>query len=154
MGLRSWLANRLIGMGRKVGRGAGRELKVELSDHTINLSMADPSEESLAWDDDHYRYGCMFYRDYSNPIKPTVRQHKDLDDPDVVEAEDGPEVVEDDVHTELISSPRYRAYMRQDLIDSLLTPRTQWRLIAFAVIALGIVMTANLIATLSAAGLF
>jgi len=129
--------------------------------------MVVPQTDTVAWDADHFKYGCVFAEGYANPIKPIVDYNEDLEEPDTIElaedadkrqaaadggGEEGGEVVEAN-HVELISSPRYRDYMRQDLISQLLNPREQWKLIAYGVIALAILMVLNVALSAAAAGL-
>lgn len=154
MTLRTKIANWGIGFFRKLGRKPGEsELAVELSDHSINVRMVETDTEQRAWDDNLYRYGNVFIDGYANPIKPSVEYNEELEDPDTVDVEEG-SAEDSDSHVELISSPRYRDYMRQDLIGQLLNPREQWRIIAYAVIGLALIMAINLVVTLSAAGVF
>lgn len=132
-------------------------MAVTVSDHSIDVRMVDPSDESLAWDGSMYRYGNLFIDGYANPIKPRVEAHKDLAQEDTAHIEEGgddSETDSDDSHTKLISSKRYAQFMRQDLMESILNPREQWRLIAYAVIALAVLMLANVFISLSAAGVF
>lgn len=142
--LRAWLANKFIGFGRKMGRGDGREIMVDLSEHSIHVQMADPDDENLAWDDSLYKYGNVFLEGYANPIKPTVERHDTLDKPDRAELDAGDEsgaqddsADADDGHVKLISSARFGEFMRQQLIESLLNPREQWRLLMYGIIAVG-----------------
>lgn len=121
--------------------------------------MEHPNKTTRAWDPNLFRYGQMYRSGYANPIKPVVNHNPELENPDTIAA-DGGTVTVDDVdeddnkHVELISSTRYREYMRQDLISQLLNPREQWRKVVWAVIALAIIMGMNFMATLSAAGVF
>ena len=57
-------------------------------------------------------------------------------------------------HLNLISSGRYREYMRQDLISQLLTPESRWNLIVWAMIGLGVLQFLAIIVTLYATGSF
>lgn len=156
MTVKTYIGNALIGLGRKIGRSEGQsELAVTISDHSIDAHMVETSKENLAWDDNLYRHGNVFVKGYANPVKPVVNHNKELENPDTVELEEGDGDTDsdvDDTHVELISSPRYRDYMRQDLISQLLNPREQWRLIAYAIIAVGFILVINLVVTLSAAG--
>ena len=165
MSLRTKIANTLIGTGRSIGRSEGKsELAVVVSDHSITARMVDVDESKLAWDSDMYRYGNLYVEGYANPVKPTVETHTDLEEPDTASidtsdvADEQPDEADTDYtdspHVSLISSPRYREYMRNDLISQLLNPRQQWRLIAYGIIALAIVMVINVVITLSAAGVF
>jgi hypothetical protein len=165
MSIRTKIANVLIGTGRSLGRSEGKsELAVVVSDHSITARMVDVDESKLAWDDDMYRYGNLYIEGYANPVKPTVKTHTELEEPDTASIEDSDASDQqhdadgtddaDSPHVSLISSPRYREYMRNDLISQLLNPRQQWRLIAYGIIALAIVMVINVVITLSAAGVF
>jgi len=160
MGVRSYLGNKFIGFGRKLGRGAGYELAVEVSDHDITARMERPDKTERAWDEDLYKRGNMFVAGYANPIKPSVDYNRDLEDPDTVDVVEGDtdadsdgedDTTEEDV--QLIASPRYREYMQQDLISQILNPREQWRLLAYGIIALGILTMFNIALSLSASGL-
>lgn len=164
MGVRSWLSNWMIGAGRKLGRGAGLELAVELSDHSIKASMVNPDSDEYAWDPDHYKYGNVFHADYANPLKVVVNTEKSLEDPDTAGLEESDpeqssgesEDADDDgvQHAKLITSDRFAAYMRQDLISQLLNPREQWRLLAYGIIALGVLQFFGIIITLWTTGAF
>lgn len=152
MGVRSYLANWLIRRGRGLGRSAGYELAVELSDHSIKTTMVDPSDDDLAWDDGLYKHGGVFHEDYANPLKIRVNERKNLEDPDEVELEEGDEEADGDVHTEVISSKRYAGYMRQHLIEQLLTPRSQWKLAVLGIIGLGLLQLLTIILMLFVTG--
>lgn len=155
MGIRTYVSNALIGFGRKLGRKAGAELVVELSEHDIKLGMVSPDDSERAWDDTLYKHGNVFVDGYANPIKPKVRHNKDLETPDTIDVEEGEETeVEDDTHVKLISSPRFGAFMRQKLISELLNPREQWRLIVYGIIALGVLGFVQIIVVLYATGAF
>lgn len=158
--IRTWIGNALMGYGRWLARMDGRELMVQLSDHSIRTKMVSPNKEDQAWDDNLYKHGNVFIEGYANPVKPTVEYNADLEDPDTVAVEESPQAAADGGedqspgHTEIISSPRYREFMRQDLISQLLNPRQQWKKIVYAVIALSFLMVMNLALTASAAGVF
>ena len=147
-------ANALLAAGRSLGRLAGGELKVELSDHSINTQMRRPDKDERAWDDSMFKHGNVFVEGYGNPIKPRVNYHETLQEPDRIDHEegDGDEDDDSDAHVELISSPRYRDYMRQDLVSQLLTPRERWRIIAYGVLAVGALVLLNLGINLVASG--
>jgi hypothetical protein len=157
MSIRTTIANTLISTGRSLGRSGDAELAVDVSDHSISVAMEEPDKTQRAWDSNLYRRGNLFIDGYANPVKPSVQQHKELATPDeakVIEGqpEDDSPPDDDEPHVDLIASPRYRAYMRQDLISQLLNPRAQWRLIAYAVIALAVFMAVNIVVSLAAAG--
>lgn len=152
------VATKLLGIGRSIGRSFGYELVVELSDHSINIKMVNPNDtDARAWDDNLYRHGNVFLSGYSNPVKPRIEQHSELKTPDkaqlhkTVGITDGGSDVEH-VHTNLISSSRYRAYMRQDLISQVLNPQEQWKKLFYAVIGTAIISALALIVSASGAG--
>lgn len=163
MSIRASIATTALNFARSLGRTLGCELVVETSQHSLATSMQVPGEtDSKAWDPDLYKSGQIFYAGYANPIKPTVTRHTELEDPDQVDvlegdAEQAEQTIsedDDERHAELISSARYRKYMRQDLISQLLTPRERWRLIAFAIIGLGALQFIAIAVTLWATGSF
>lgn len=165
LGVRASISNTFLTWGRKLGRSANLELEVELSEHSIEIGMVNPNGDDRAWDENMYKYGNVFPKGYANPIKPVVAENKQLEDPDTVKLqgsdESGTQAVsedddgdEDDGHVKLISSPRFGAFMRQKLIESLLNPREQWRLIMYAVIGVGVLQFLGIIATLWATGTF
>lgn len=154
MALRTWLGNLLLASGRKMARADGRELAVDLSNHSISIKMVRPDRDGMAWDPDLYRYGNVFMDGYANAIKPTVRRNKELEDPDEVDVEVSEESEADGGHVEMISSSRYADYMKQDLISQLLNPKEQWRLLAYGIIALGVLQFFGIIITLYVAGGF
>jgi hypothetical protein len=164
MSYRAAPANWLIAAGRSLGRTLGCQLAVDVNDHSIELEMEVPSKDTRAWDTDLYRYGNLFVGSYANPIKPRVEYNEDLENPDEIthvegEPEDAPhgesETDGEDVgHVQLISSPRYRDYMRQDLISQLLTPQEQWKLIAYAVAGVIALQFVTMIIVLYATGTF
>lgn len=158
MGIRESVATFAINLARRFGRALGCELVVELSDHSIETSMEHPDKEKRAWDSHLYKKGQVFIKGYANPIKPSAQYNKELENPDTVDAKtsvvaDGGEEIEDQTHVELISSPRYREYMRQDLISQVLNPREQWRLIFFAVLGVLGFLLINIALSASAAGI-
>lgn len=144
-------------------RALGLETKVELSDHSIKVEYALPNIDTRAWDSNLYRNGNVFVDGYANPIKPTVNYHEDLENPDTIDVEEGESGEEDDnsesdeddgPHVSLISSPRYRDYMRQDLVSQLLTPNEQWKLLAYGILGVAILQFFTIIITMWATGQF
>ena len=161
MPIRETIANTLVQSGRSIGESVGLELAVELSEHSIELELEKPDEDTRAWDPSMYSGGNVFVEGYANPIKPRVNYHQELETPDTIDVEEGnkeseesEEKSEDEPHLELISSGRYRDYMRQDLISQLLTPDAQWKLIAYAVLAMCVLQFLGIIITLWATGSF
>jgi len=145
----NWFVRRSVG----IAEALGTERVVEVSEHSIGITFERPEKESRAWDSSMYESGQLFHSDYANPIKPVVESNADLDNPDTAYIKVREEE-EEDKEPYLITSDRYQSYMTQDLIDSLLTPREKWRLIAYAVIATAFLVVTNLIVSLGNAGLF
>lgn len=162
MSLRETIATTALNSARTLGRTLGCELVIDASQHSLKTSMEQPDKTTRAWDSDLYKRGQLYYEGYANPIKPRVRQNSELETPDEVDVVEGegegedsePESQSDGPHVELISSARYRKYMRQDLISQLLTPKERWRLIAYAVLGIGILVMFNIILMLYVNGGF
>lgn len=133
MALRDHLATFAMRIARAFGHRIGCYLVIEPSEHTVRLSMEVPSKSNRAWDLNHYRWTNIFPDGYANPIRIDVDRHKALETPDEVLpvetrnsteeahlAADGGEDVTS--HIQLISSHRYREFMRQNLISQLINP--------------------------------
>ncbi len=151
--MRSWIASAMLNTARSFGRLLGCQLVVETSQHSLETKMELPNKEQRAWDENLYKKGQMYYSGYANPIKPAVDYDQDLENPDKITAEES-EQEKTEGHVELISSSRYREYMRQDLISQLLTPQEKWRLIAYAVGGVAVLQFVSIIITLWATGSF
>lgn len=157
--IRESIANSLIAAGLAVGTATGLQQVVELSDHSISISVEQPDESNRAWDDSLYKNGNVFIDGYSNPVKPQVKQHTGLQNPDTAEIEEGEpdggsDVDESDTHAQLITSSRYRDYMRQDLISQLLTPESRWNKMLYGLIGIGALQFLGIVITLYATGSF
>lgn len=169
--IREFIANSLIAAGIALGSATGLQKVVELSDHSIQIEMEQPDESNRAWDQSMFKNGNVFINGYSNPVKPRVRQHTGLENPDVAEVEEGepgdvdvdqPQLEaggddssdETDTHAQLITSSRYRDYMRQDLISQLLTPESRWNKMLYGIIAVAALQFMTIIITLYATGSF
>lgn len=136
----------------------GLQLKVEASDHSLSVEYTAPDKDNRAWDADLYRNGNLFVAGYANPIKPRVNHNDKLENPDTIEVTEGDAETDtdddDSPHVSLISSSRYRDYMRQDLVSQLLTPQEQWKLIAWGILGLGVIMFVNMVLTVYVTGGF
>lgn len=154
MGVRTWIANGLMGFGRRLGRKAGAELAVDVDEHSIDIGMEYPNKTDRAWDPEMFAYGNLFVSDKANPIKPVVNRNDDLEEPDTVDTEQSDVTDDDETEVRLISSGRYQEYMRQKLVEELLNPKEQWRLIMYAVIGLGVLQFLAIAVTLFATGSF
>ena len=167
--IRESIANSLIAAGIALGSATGLQKVVELSDHSIQIQMEQPDESNRAWDTSLYKNGNVFIDGYSNPVKPQVKQNTGLKNPDVAEIEEGdpddpdgdvdqPQLEsgddEPDTHAQLITSSRYRDYMRQDLVSQLLTPETRWNKMLYGLIAVAALQFIGIIITLYATGSF
>jgi len=150
------LSNVWLSVNEGIARVLGLQFKVELSDHSIDVEFAKPDKDESAWDTNMYRNGNVFVAGYANPIKPVVNEHAKFSEPNTVDVDEGgePENESDDIHVSMISSSRYRDYMRQDLVSQLLTPQEQWKLIAYAVLGVIILQFVGMIITLYATGSF
>lgn len=115
----------------------GCEIAVNADGQTLDVKMVPPKRtKDMAWDDKLYVKGNLFVGDYANPIKPSVDYNDGLENPDTVDVE-ASEDAEDSAHVSVISSPRYRLFMMQDLVSQLLNPSErltviQWVLIGIA----------------------
>lgn len=149
--------NAALGVVGGTASALGLQLKVEASDHSLNVSYTQPDQDTRAWDSNLYRNGNLFVKGYANPIKPRVVHNDQLENPDTIDVEEGDAVDTsdgDDQHVSLISSSRYRDYMRQDLVSQLLTPQEQWKLIAYGIIGVAIVQFLTIIITMYVNGAF
>lgn len=162
MSFRETIANSLLGFAIGFGESMGLRRTVELSDHSIELSLEQVDKDRRAWDTNLYKRGNVFVKGYANPIKPKVNRNAELENPDTIDVtegndgqtEDAREDDEDNTELELIASPRYQSFMRQDLISQLLNPESQWRILVFGIIALGILNFVGMIITLYGTGAF
>lgn len=157
--IRESIANGFIATGRTLGQLVGLQLAVEVSDHSISLSMEKVDKDTRAWDTNLYKNGNLFLKGYANPVKLRLIQNEGLENPDTVDVEDGETDSEaheeaEEQNAEVIASSRYRDYMRQDLISQLLTPESRWNMLVWGILALGALVFFNMILTLYATGSF
>jgi hypothetical protein len=144
----------------------GYELVVELSEHSIEIDLERPNKDKRAWDSSLYKTGNVFLSGYANPIKPVARSSPKLENHDkaeLIEGEgeetDGEEEQDtehedtDTVEAAVIASGRFKTYMKQDLISQMLTPNRQWKLVAYAVGVLALLVLVNVFISMSAAGI-
>lgn len=146
--------NFALDMVASTGKAIGLQQKIEVSDHSVSVKLTLPDQDKDAWDEDMFRHSNIFIRGYANPIKPVVNHNPELRNKDTVDLEesdtgegdeDWDEDDEDEGHVDLISSTRYRDYMRQDLVSQLLTPQEQWKLLAYGILGLGILTFFNMV---------
>lgn len=163
MSYRAIPVNAAYGIVDGTARALGLETKVELSDHSITVEYALPDVDTRAWDSNLYVNGNVFVDGYANPIKPKVNYNEELENPDTIDVEEGETGTADDTadseegdgpHVSLISSARYRDYMRQDLVSQLLTPNEQWKLLAYGILGVAILQFFTIIITMWATGQF
>lgn len=154
-GLMAAVANKFIGFGRKLGRNFGYRMAVDQSGHTLQAHMVNPNAGDRAWDPDMFRHGNLFISGYANPVKLSIDYEPELEEPSTVDVKES-DVVETDggeeAHKAVISSPRYREYMRQDLIAQLLNPEEQWKKLMYAILAVIGLSIMNTALAASAAG--
>lgn len=151
------LATGVLRYARSFGQLLGRELVVETSDHSIKISMEKSGNSKRAWDDDLYKRGNIFYHGYANPLKIVVDHKPEMGEKDTAEVREGAtdEDTEDsDREADIISSPRYTQFMRNDLISQLLNPQEQWDKLLYGMIAIGGLQFLTIVATLWATGSF
>lgn len=161
MSYREIPVNMMLATAEAMGSAMGLKRKVEISDHSVTVEWTTPDQDSRAWDLDLFKRTNVFVRGYANPIKPVVDYHEQLENPDTVDVE-GSDVADDETggedddgpHVSLISSARYRDYMRQDLVSQLLTPQEKWRLLAYGILGLGIVLFVQMVITVYVNGGF
>lgn len=139
----AWPMNFTVSLCESVAYAAGFQLRVITSDHSVRIKFVKPDKDTRAWDTNIFKNANLFVEGYANPIKPTVEHNSKLENPDTIEVREGEPDGENDEtdgserDVSLIASSRYRDYMRQDLVSQLLTPKEQWKLIAYGVLALG-----------------
>jgi len=163
-GLATWFVRK----GRRMGRLLGRELVVEQSDHSLQLSMEKPDNDRRAWDNDQFTRGQLYRRGYANPVKIEVDHNPGIGNKDTVEVTDGGDATatefsdeegeggeeQEDRSVEVIASERYRQFMEQDLISQLLNPKEQWEKLVYGLIGIGSLQFLSIVVTLWATGSF
>lgn len=160
--IRESIANWFISTGISVGRAMGLKMGVELSEHSIDVRMQQADKSKRAWDDSLYVNGNVFLDGKANPIKPRVVHNEGIQNPDTVEIDEGdvdPADVDvsgdnDNTHTEVMSSPRYKLYMLQDLFEQVLTPEQRWNKMLYGLMAIAVLQFVGIIVTLYATGSF
>lgn len=156
----AWPMNATVSMAESVAYAAGFQLRVITSDHSVQIKFVKPDKDTRAWDTNLFKNANLFVEGYANPIKPRVEHNSKLENPDTVavrEGEPGGETEEtagSDRDVSLIASSRYRDYMRQDLVSQLLTPKEQWKLIAYGVLGLGVLQFVAILVTMYVTGTF
>jgi hypothetical protein len=158
------LATGTLRYARSLGRLLGRELVVETSSHSIQISMEKPNKDRRAWDGDLYKRGQLYYDGYANPLKIELDHHPGIESKDTTELSEGEAPDDDDSEdsaqeeevgrADVISSSRYQQFMQQNLISQLLNPKEQWDKIVYAVIAIAALQFVSIIVTLWATGTF
>jgi hypothetical protein len=156
MSFRTFIANKIIGFGRRIGRSNSSELKVTLSDHSIDVRMVDTDIDELYWDDNLYKFGNVFPAGYSNPIKVSVDHKPEISKPDTVEVEEskpdtepdskeGGEGEEDSAHVSVMSTKRYKMFMKQTLASDLLNPKEQLDKLMYAIIGVAVLQFVTMV---------
>lgn len=96
-----------IGITRSLGELLGNEIDIVVSDHEIKIEMVNPDEidsAGRAWDDSHFIDGNIHLEGIANPIKPTLD--------------------EDSEEQEVITSERYKTYMKNKLMKDIVAETT------------------------------
>lgn len=91
-------ANVFLSLGKAWGEMFDHNLMVSVDDHEIRFKYEkEPEEiEGINWDNNMYVNGNIYYKGKANPIKPVIDDGKD--------------------EVELISSDRYKDFMKQTLV--------------------------------------
>lgn len=152
--------NWTLSVTESVAYAAGFKLRVLISDHSVKLKFVQVDKDTRAWDTNLFRNANLFVQGYANPIKPKVEHNSKLENPDQIDVREGEpdgeseETDGSEQSVSLIASSRYRDYMRQDLVSQLLTPKEQWKLIAYGVLGLGILQFVAILVTMYVTGTF
>ena len=154
MRFRTQIASGLLSNARKIGESLGCEPVIEVSEHSIKMSMEVPDKSKRAWDSDLYESGQLFYEGYANPVKLRVNQTQNPKQPDTLESPkplpDGGE----EKNLEVIPSYRYRQHMDQHLLSQLVNPTQQWTLLLYAILGVGGLVVLSIIITMYVTGGF
>lgn len=148
---------------RKLARSFGYQIVIDQSPHSIHTTYEKPNKSKRAWDENLFKHGQLYVRGYANPVKLIVDHDTEMEESDTVTLYESnhPRVVTDggddgepvvNAHAKVISSPRYREYMQNDLVSQLLNPRAQWKLILYALIGLGAIMLVNTVIVIMRSG--
>ena len=149
--VRSWLATGAIKKARKFGRMLGCEVVVEDRGHTLAVTMEPPNTNKRAWDPRLWKSGQLYVEGYANPVKPVVRRtdrENEMDDIDVTVGVNNEGA--DDVG--MLPSYRYQIHQDQHTISELVNPQEQWRLLMYAVIAVGALVFVSMLITVYVGG--
>lgn len=123
------ILNFVVSLAVGVAEVLGMKLKVELSEHRINLSLVEPEKlTKRAYDSNHYENGNVFIEGFANPVKVKLDDARD--------------------ELELIASERYKHFMKMTLLKDLIrsTEGNGWTLekmvqllIALTIVNIGLV---------------
>lgn len=149
-----WLSNLAMSRARRLGQWLGCELVVEVSDHSIEVSMEVPDKSRRAWDSSLWKNGQLYLKGYANPIKPVPRPSDEPGEDDVdVETSEVPKS-DGGGSVGIEPSWKYKEFMAQKIISQLLNPQEEWRKIVYGIIALGALQFLTMILVLYATGSF
>lgn len=155
--VREWLSNLAMSSALGFGEMLGCEHVVDVSQHSIEISMEVPSTTERAWDNDMYHKGQLYCEGYANPIKPVVEHDETTEGVDSVafeESEDVDEEDDEDAEVGVIPSWRYKQLMEQELVSQLINPSEQWRKIVYGLIGIAGLQFMGMMITLYATGSF
>ena len=151
MPIRTYLATAAIKRARSFGNKLGCELVVEDQGHTLAAPMEPPNTTKRAWDPRLWKSGQLYVEGYANPVKPVVRRTDRENEMDEIDVSVGVnnEGAED---VGMLPSYRYQIHQDQHTISELVNPQEQWRLIMYAIIAVGALVFVSMLVTVYLTG--
>lgn len=147
------LPNLLLNLARSIGNSIGKELVVDVDEHSIDITMADPeTTDKRCWDSELYHKGNLFHADYATPLKIVVDETQTLDDPDTAEVVDSDLDADAERQPAVISTDRHETYFKQDLASQLLTPEEHMQKIIYLLLGIAALLIIVALASAVAAG--
>lgn len=143
MSIRSQLATFALNAARSFGRTLGCQIAVEAGSAELKTTMELPDNNKRDWDEQHFRRGCLFIQGYANPVVPVLRRNEGAINRDEIDAEFYHD--DDDLHVALKSSKQYVETIESDAAAQLMNPKERWRILAYGILALGVLMFVNMI---------
>lgn len=153
--IREPIANTILNTGRSIGRTLGLELAVVVDEHSLTIKMVKPQNSTRDWDPSLFKSGNLFFGRYANPIKPYVQRHIGIDELDEVDVDDSSNDDESDdsgPHVGMKSSQAYVESIEHNAVSQLLNPKERWQLLAYGMLALGILQFIIMIVILYSSG--
>lgn len=154
--VRERLANFAMSTGMGLGHALGCEETVELSRHSIDLSMRVPgTREGQAWDSQLYKRGNVFVEGYANPIKPAPVHTADMAEADDIWLIEGEtDVSTEDMELGMIPSYQYQHDLDQSMLSQMVNPQKELQKLLYVLVAIIVLQFMTLIAMLYVNGGF